>query len=412
MKKIIYKTLLLLLFIGISTSCETNKEEAIFEESTSDRIKTSISEYKDLLTSSDNGWIIEYYPEGSQSYGGFNYGVKFNKDLTAEVVMELFDFSTRQSNYYDVIANGGPVLTFNTHNALTHFFATPNSANPDGLEGDYEFSLISKTDDLITLRGAQSRNNMRMIKLTETPESYLTKVLDIKAYLAPASYAVTLDGNDLPLPNTGAKLIFPQGTGKDPIEMAYNYTSKGIKLYQPITLGGNEALEFILNKDTNQLVSLDGQVIIYVLFSPINMNQDWQIVTSISGAVSPSFLTTFTQVKDANTVVYSETLRDFLIFGNTTISGETKPGILFISDPGPYLSQYLLSFGGVPGESDQLSIVKNAGAYNWQWYTHLEPLVDFIANNSPYIANDTDPTATQIKLTSAADPTVWFYILR
>ena len=192
---------------------------------------------------------------------------------------------------------------------------------------------------------------MRMIKLDETPEEYLAKVLGIKAYLAPASYAVTLDGNDLPLPDTGAKLIFPQGTGKEPIEMSYNYTSKGIKLYEPITLGGSEALEFILNKDTNQLVSIDGNVIIYVLFSPININQDWQIVTSIPGAVSPAFLTKFNQVKDANTTVYSETLRDFLIFGNTTVSGETKPGILFISDPGPYLAQHLLGFGGVPRRS-------------------------------------------------------------
>ncbi|WP_422089915.1 DUF4302 domain-containing protein [Tenacibaculum ovolyticum] len=412
MKKIIYKTLLLLLFVGIATSCETNKEEAIFEESTSERIKKSISEYKDLLTSSDNGWIIEYYPEKTQKFGGFNYGVKFNEDLSAEVVMELFDFSTRQSNSFNVIANGGPVLTFDTYNALTHFFATPNSTNSEGLEGDYEFFLISKTDNTITLRGTQSRNNMRMIKLDETPEEYLTKVLDIKAYLAPASYAVTLDGNDLPLPNTGAKLIFPQGTGKDPIEMSYNYTSKGIKLYEPITLGGSEALEFILNKDTNQLVSLDGNVIIYVLFSPININQDWQIVTSIPGAVSPTFLTKFNEVKDANTTVYSETLRDFLIFGNTTISGETKPGILFISDPGPYVAQHLLGFGGVPGESEQLSIIKGEGAYNWQYYTHLQPLVDFIADSSPYILSTTDPAATQIQLTSATDPTVWFYILK
>ncbi|CAM1358360.1 hypothetical protein BA195_02640 [Tenacibaculum soleae] len=411
MKNIINKTFLLLLLIVATVSCD-NTEEAIFNETSSERIKNSVIEYRDLLTSSDNGWIIEYYPEGSQSLGGFNYGMKFNEDLTAEVVMELFDFSTRESNMFNVIANGGPVLTFNTYGALSHFFSTPNQANPDGLEGDYEFLLTSKTTDLITLIGAKSRNKMRMIRLTESPEDYLTKVLDIKTYLAPASYAVTLDGNDLPLPNTGAKLIFPQGSGEDPIEMAYNYTSKGIKLYEPITMGGNEALEFILDKDANQLVSLDGNVIIHVLFSPININQDWQIGTSIPGAVSPAFLAMFNQVKDANTAVYSETLRDFLIFGNTTISGETKPGILFISDPGPYLSQHLLGFGGVPGETEQLSIVKGVGAYNWQFYTHLEPLVDFIANNSPYIVSTTDPAATQIQLTSATDPTVWFYILR
>lgn len=403
MKKIINKAFALLFFVGLVTSCD-NTEDAIFNETTSERIQNAISEYQDLLTSSNNGWVMEYYPSTTQSLGGINFGVKFNDDLTVEVVSEN-DFTTRENSQYNVIANGGPVLTFDTYNSIFHKYSTPSGAAPDGDEGDYEFLLTSKTVDLITVKGTRFRNNMRLVKLTESLEEYMVKVNNIKDYLNGKSYFRDVDGNFVSVPNNGAKLTLPQDD--EDVDMAYNYTNKGIKLYEALTIGGVEILEFILNTDTNQLISIDGSVVLEIVSSPVDMAQGWQISASGTPYCSQAIVDVFNQIKDANTVRWGETVRNFFLFGTTT---RTEPGIMFISDPGPYLSQYNLGFGGVPGEADQLSISKLSGGFNWQFYGQFEPMVDLIADNSPYTT--TEINANAVRFESTVDANVWFLILK
>ena len=229
MKKYIKKSLAFLLLIVMATSCIDNTEEMVFEESSSDRIQNAISEYKDLLTSSENGWVVEYYAGIDQSNGGFNFVMKFNEDLTSNVLMELA-FDDSQSNMYDVIASGGPVLTFNTYNWLTHFFATPSPTNADGFEGDYEFFLLSMTEDVITMKGKKFGNIMRMVKLTETPEEYLTKVVAVNNYLASASGFINIDGVVSSIGLSGRHVVLPS----EDLDVAYIYTDGGIKLYEKI----------------------------------------------------------------------------------------------------------------------------------------------------------------------------------
>ena len=404
MKKIINKAFALLLFVGLATSCD-NTEDAIFNETTSERIQNAISEYQTLLKSSENGWALEYYPSTSQSLGGINYGVKFNEDLTVEVVSEK-DFAARESSQYRVLANGGPVLSFGSYSDIFNEYSTPSGEEPDGDEGDYEFFLMSKTENEIILKGARFRNHMRLIRLTESLEDYMVKVNTIKDYLRGKSFFRDVDGNFVSVPNSGAKVTLPQDEGED-VDMAYNYTDKGIKLYQPVTIGGVEILEFILNTETNQLISADGSIVLELVSSPVDMAQAWQISASGAPFCSQAFLDVFNQVKAANSARWGETVRDFFLFGSTAVA---DPGIMFISDPGSWLSQYNLAFGGVPGQADQLTVNKVSEGLNWQYYNQFEPMVDLITDNSPYTT--TELNADIVRFDSTVDANVWFHILK
>ncbi len=413
MKKTINKFLVFLLFVGVTISCNNNTEEAIFNEPTSVRIQKSISEYRDLLTSSENGWIIEYYPDEKQNIGGFNYGVKFNKDLTTEVVHESA-FATKASNMFDVIANAGPLLTFNTYTWLTHYYANPNADDSDGAGGDYEFALTSKTADVITLTGAKSRNKMRMFKLTEAPEVYLAKVNEVSSFIS-IVFGNVINGKATEISLTNRHITFPtseeNGEGeevKQAIDMAYHFTPTGIKLYEAITVDGNQVSEFTLNKALNQLTSLDGKVVIDLAKSPFNINQDWSIDTTNPSDTSDEFFNKYVEIYNANGAAYGEELQRSILFGNTT-TNETSPGILFKSKAPTttWSTQQKLDFSLINNDSE-LTISKGAQGLNWSYYTHLDPLVDYIIKGAPYTIDQITPK--QVKLTSTADANAWFVL--
>ncbi|WP_082864126.1 DUF4302 domain-containing protein [Polaribacter atrinae] len=405
MKKYIKKSFAFLLLIVMATSCIDNTEEMVFEESSSERIQNAISEYKELLISSENGWVVEYYVGVDQSYGGYNFVMKFNEDLTANVVMEL-GFDDPQSNMYNVIASGGPVLTLNTYNWLTHFFANPSSTNADGFEGDYEFFLLSSTEDTITMKGKKFGNIMKMIKLTETPEEYLTKVTGINDYLSAASGFINIDGTVSPISLSGRHVVLPS----EDLDVAFIYTDNGIKLYETTIINGNEVSDFTLDTEADQLVSLDGSTIIELATFPVDMAQDWFIedVTDANN-VSTSFYNSFVDVYNVNYATWGEILSTKILIGNTTIGGLTEQAILFRS--GNYSAQYIISFSPVYGGSNQIAMSKVEPGLNWTFYTQLEPLLDLIIGGSPYTTElNSEDNPTEVKYVSNADADFWFVI--
>ncbi|WP_271407053.1 DUF4302 domain-containing protein [Tenacibaculum soleae] len=409
MKKNIIKNLLFIAIAIITTACNNDNFESTFNETPSARVEKVMNEYSDLLSSSENGWIIEYYPERNQVYGGFNYAVKFDAAKAAIVSYEGADDITKtESSTYDIIASGGPVLTFNTYNKYMHEFANPSFTEYQAKQGDYEFYLTSKDDNTITIQGIKSGNTMRMIKLDETPEAYLTKVADI-SYNISLSSGIAINGEDNDV-NLGNRHIAFSITDEDPINMAYNYTPTGIKLYESITISGNEVTEFTLDKAQNQLISLDGSVIIDLIVAPFNVNQDWTIDTTDFSTISADFFGKYVDIYNANGARYGEYLQRAISFGN---NGETG-GISFLSLAPPtqlWTSRYNLNFSPVLGESDQLAITKNGEGLNWSFYTHLNPLLDYIVDNAPYIAEPNTPTnPTEVKLTSTVDANAWFII--
>lgn len=407
MKKNIFKPFLFLLVTLFIVSCNNDNVDRVFNESASERLTEAMNQYKNSLTSSEQGWVLQYYPDKNQKYGGHTFVVNFREDKTTDVYYELAsDYTIPETSTYNIISNGGPVLTFNTYNSLMHLFATPSQDLYEAKGGDYEFLLMSEENDVIQLKGNKTGNNMELLKLNESPESYLAKVVDIRDYLNGASYLMTLNGKEVGVSSTERNFTFIE-EGKEAVKIAYIYTDKGVKLYEPIILDGIEVRDFTLNKETNQLISLSGNVIIDILTSPVDMAQDWLIFSTIGN--SDSFVSVYEQVKAQNTAVWGETLNNGMYFGNTTTrSTGTVPGIMLLSDG--YVAQYLLNFSGILGQPNQLNINKVGGETNWSYYTHLEPLVDFIVNNAPYEVTVINDDAA--RFVSVANPNNYFTIVK
>ena len=155
-------------------SC-SNKEEEIFEESPSVRLQALMVKTQATLVSSENGWVMDYFPDRDLSYGGFLYILKFNKQ-SVEAYCELSDdLSESIESLYKLSNDDGAVLSFDSYNEFLHFFATPSSGRYEAYDGDFEFKIMKVEDDLITLKGKRSGNAIYLHRLKEEPVQYLEK---------------------------------------------------------------------------------------------------------------------------------------------------------------------------------------------------------------------------------------------
>ena len=190
MKRSLY--IFLLVFPLLVTSCLIEEKE-IFDKTPAERMDSFLAEYKTLLESSEKGWLLEYYPEANQSYGGYNYIMKFDKgNVTAW--LELTE--KEETSSYRVTHDDGPILSFDTYNANLHYFAEPSASQYQGLQGDYEYNILGKSEDgsEIYIKGRKSGNTLTMRKFTgEDPVAYFAACNEVYEAVAAAKYEMTLD---------------------------------------------------------------------------------------------------------------------------------------------------------------------------------------------------------------------------
>jgi hypothetical protein len=409
MKNIYIVLFTLLLGIG-AVSCD-NESEDLFEQSAAERKTEAIKEYDEALKSAEKGWLFQYFPEKNQKYGGYNYVVKFNQNDTAQVWIGLAPDADAQESLYDVISYGGPVLSFNTYNAFMHFFANPSQDLPNAREGDFEFKLMSNEEDVILVSGVKTGNDMRLIKMTETPKEYFTKAKAVMDFLEGSSMGTTVEGTPVTVILSGRVLTFVYNNGKENVseQVGFIPTDKGIRLYKPIEILGVSAQDFTLDTEKKQFIDDNGAMTIDIAFAPVDLTLDtWLIATDVEADRSAAFKAAYDAVYAANAKTWGEELEANIKFGNCY----PKYGDIGISmTSSGYRAHYNLAYGGVVGHDDYLKVLKIDGGFNWKWYGHLEPMVDFIADNAPYkteIDNADDPAV--VKLTSANNPDVWFIL--
>lgn len=166
MKKI-YLILIALPFLFQSCLME---DKNIFPESAAERMNAALKHHQEILMGATNGWVMEYFPEKKQSYGGYTMFVKFEAHDKVTVASELGKADQTESSMYQIISDSGPVLTFNTHNSLFHYFSEPK--NPDGIGpgdsgmgGDYEFLILESTPEKVTMKGKKTGNRIIMIPI-------------------------------------------------------------------------------------------------------------------------------------------------------------------------------------------------------------------------------------------------------
>lgn len=161
-------------FLAMTFQSCLKDQEDIFDDPATVRLQEYLDKTKSVLTSSENGWLFDYFPDRYYSYGGFLYSLEFTQsNVTVGCVLAPGEYET---SLYKLTDDNGPSLSFDTYNSLMHFFATPSSGAYEAYDGDFEFMIMDVQNDLITLRGKRTGNTMYLRRAEENVKSYMDKV--------------------------------------------------------------------------------------------------------------------------------------------------------------------------------------------------------------------------------------------
>lgn len=236
-------------------SCLKDQED-FFNESSSERLQGVLENAKTVLTSSENGWIFDYYPDRDLSYGGFVYTVKFD-DKEVSVRSEIAP-DMEETSLYKLNTNNGPVLSFDSYNSLMHFFATPSNGNYEAMDGDFEFMIMDVTEDLITLRGLRTGNTMYLHRLNEDPATYIKNIEKICDYNIVNSFKGSTGSTEVTCVNDAEIRYMEFSWGGDDaantVGEYYLTTPTGIRFMNPVSINGSTLSELAYTFDaaTNQ----------------------------------------------------------------------------------------------------------------------------------------------------------------
>lgn len=259
MKKIFFY--IMFAVAGLSLQSCLHDDDEIFDKSAAERINEAVANAKEVLTSSQEGWVMHYYVGQEYAYGGLNLAMKFTDGK-----VQMYNETAKKSDgsyksvvsTYKITRDQGPVLAFDTYNDLLHVYGDPAGSGPtdvDGWEADYEFVImnISEDQNTITLKGKKFNNTIVLERLNRPIAEYLdaaTKMAEsltnagILAYTVGDKKAKFYPGSS----EYSVKYVDDKGEVAS-LTVPYTSTDKGVLFNEPIELFG-DTLKGINAKDT------------------------------------------------------------------------------------------------------------------------------------------------------------------
>ena len=256
-------------------SCLKNQED-VFPESSAAQMKDYLDKTKDVLASSEKGWVLDMYPDKTRKYGGFAFVLKFDADKVT-VGSELSpNPSNLITSLYKTTADDGPVLTFDTYNAWMHYLATPSSDRTTAFGGDFEFVIDSIGSDLIVVHGKRNQNVMYFRKLTDqTMTEYLTAVKKMKSTFKMSEGKGRVGDKKVVMKFSNHRLNLSVGDKEVASKVAYTLTDKGIRFYSPLDFNGVKVSEMTFDAEGNKLTAKeDANIVLYGFTPQLSKNDD------------------------------------------------------------------------------------------------------------------------------------------
>ena len=259
---------------SVASSC-SREEDDIWSQSAAERLEAAKSEYHKILCSAPNGWEMYYFADGDEQ--GYNFLMKFASD---SVVVAARNHNTgnayqQESSAFEVIADDGPVLTFNTYNSLLHIYADPqpdHDVESDGVGsgGDYEFKMMTVTDTMIYMRGKKTGREIYMYPLDGNTdwEQYFVDVEAMRDSMfnesIPTLWLQLADGVRYSITDAASQVMHLVPEGGDAITqtstISYVLTPRGFRWITDFpgdTVTTTPAREFVWNAEGTYLVSTD-----------------------------------------------------------------------------------------------------------------------------------------------------------
>lgn len=248
MKTTIKSTIVALLCCLILPSCLKDQED-LFDSNPTVRMTEYLANAQKVLMSPANGWVMYYYPDNAQSYGGFNYTVKFTEDKVEAGFEFARNLEQTISSYYRLGTDTGPMLSFDTNNDFLHYFSTPSSSKYQAYGGDFEFILLEVEKDHIKMMGRRSGNTIMMYPLQEEGSSYLKKVASMSESFIINGMEGTVGGTEFTATiNQNYQQITFKSAGQSET-VAYMFTTDGISLYRPVEIGNSSLQDFLFDEE-------------------------------------------------------------------------------------------------------------------------------------------------------------------
>lgn len=427
-------------------SCK-NEVDAIFDEDAVTRLDKAKVEYTDILTANGGKWQMEYFANTEEP--GYIYLMTFSKDgsvtisgsnkwinyiKTGQLTAPAYGSET---SMWEVIADNGPVLSFNTYNKYFHLFADPydipsmGGASTDtdvnengyGHEGDYEFDIMKYSGDTLYLTGKKYNLNMIMTRVASTidDEVYMQEVVAMADSFfnskIPQVYINLPNGNRWIVKEGASSILKMFREGDDEISTAEYHnviiTHDGLSFMDPQTLDGYVIQNFVRQADGSLLCRDDMQTTMtadelgFIFTNTINI---WRAEPSGAGGLFADLFNTIAdELKSYNKstlnyaqIAYDETTMTYAISFNIK-KGSVK-----------YNPTYYLTLTSKDDTSVQYSIAPEGDRYGELYATNcpsVRAFADAIANGTYNLSANSLLSPVVMKLSqsgNAANYVTWY----
>lgn len=241
------KASLIVLASGLALSSCSKKSDAPVPEPVKPEV---VAQEKVLatLTAPANGWEAAIYPSANQRFGGYTAFVRFTKDKALEAVNELQETDALSKSTFELSTSA------TTTSATTSLKMVANAAmrlsEQDALSAqtgeDYDIETISSEEVKLVGKG----NGTVIVLRPATADAWATQVAKVKAsrtdklvtrFKVADGTTVIATGNI----KDDRHIIFTEkGQSQG---YPFRYTTDGIELFAPVTLGGKALQRLVSN---------------------------------------------------------------------------------------------------------------------------------------------------------------------
>lgn len=430
MKKLLYFAA----FAALSLSACSSTEDEIFDQSAAERLEAYKKEYADVLTSDGGLWTMEYFSNPEEP--GYLFVMRFDKNGSVDIAANhqwIGDMFKQQTSLWKMIADNGPVLSFNSYNSVFHILSDPadipGTKDEDGYdidetgfghEGDYEFQVMDVSDDQNTIRllGKKRLYDIYMRRLDPSTDvkSYMDEYKEIQTNLfckeVPTLLFTDADGERYVVKNayTGVLDIYPEAGDEVEQTRTGNFiiTKSGIRFLEPLEYVNASNVEKSLsefkfvNNFSLALVDNESAVLNSGTFEDIiNLNHcSWRVdLKTLEGDVKDAFNAFTDQLKslygyksasvnefnfDYNVADKSYVARFYIRTGSKSYESDRYYVSFANADGGVKISK------GEPYDSSS-SLALNA-------YSELQKIFDMLTNSAISYTTPSDCGPKSVKL--------------